>query len=163
MKDIFMKNKPSPNRGWQTSNNRGWQAARLPHIDLSNHFIFVTCSCIKEYILSELDKDIVFNSILFHNQKMYNLHAAVVMDTHFHIIIEPYASLSKIIHSIKSYSSHKINKLKKRIGKLWMREYFDRVIRSDRDYLEKMNYIINNPLKIDLNDYKWLYVLYDEY
>ena len=152
-KDKFMKN-----INYVT---RGWQASRLPHADLSNHLLFITCSCIKEYKLSELDKYLIFNAIFFHNKKMYNLHASVIMDTHFHIIIEPFKSLAKIIHSIKSYSVHNINKMNKKTGKLWTREYFDRIIRSESDYIEKMNYIINNLIKLDLNDYKWLYIKYD--
>lgn len=140
---------------------QGWQASRLPHIDLLNHIVFITCSCINGYILSKSDKDIVFNSILFHNKKMFVLYASVVMNTHFHIIIEPFKSLAKIMHSIKSYSAHRINRLNRRTEKLWMREYFDPIIRDDNDYIEKLNYIINNPRKVNLNNYKWLYVIYE--
>jgi REP element-mobilizing transposase RayT len=140
----------------------GWQASRLPHLDILNHYVFITSTCDNEIILSDMDKDIVFNSIIYHDKNMYELHAAVVMDTHFHIIINPLESLSKIMHSIKSYSSHEINKLNKKTGIIWKKEYFDRVIRSDEDYIKKINYIINNPIKVNLNNYKWLYVIYGD-
>jgi hypothetical protein len=41
-------------------------------------------------------------------------------------------------------------------------EYSDRVIRSEKEFLEKINYIADNPIKADLSegygDYQWLYI-----
>ena len=149
------------NNNKEYCSKKGWQASRLPHIDLLNHYFFITCTIVDGFILSELDKDIVYNSIIYHNKNLYELHALVVMDTHFHIIINSFKPLPQIMHSIKSYSSHKINKLNKRKGRLWRREYYDQIIRNDKDYIEKTNYVINNPKKVNLNNYKWLYVIYE--
>ncbi len=48
------------------------------------------------------------------------------------------------------------------IGKLWQDENFDRAIRDEEEFLEKINYIANNPIKVNLankyEEYKWLYI-----
>lgn len=78
------------------------------------------------------------------------------------MIINPVDALSKIMHSIKSYSAHQINKISRRRGKVWQDENYDRVIRDENEFLEKINYIANNPMKANLakgyNDYNWLYI-----
>jgi len=47
--------------------------------------------------------------------------------------------------------------------RVWLDENYDRIIRDNKEFQEKMNYIINNPVKANLvesaNDYKWLYIL----
>ena len=72
-----------------------------------------------------------------------------------------YYSLSQITHSIKSYSANRIQKLLNIKSNIWQDENYDRIIRDEHEYLEKMNYIINNPLKPGLvgklEDYKWLF------
>lgn len=75
---------------------------------------------------------------------------------------DAFYSLSRIMHSIKSYSSHQIKQLADIERSIWLDENYDRIIRDDKEYLEKVNYIINNPLKVGLvdkpEDYRWLYV-----
>ena len=79
------------------------------------------------------------------------MFAFVVLSDHAHLILQPlkkdsgYFSLSEIMHSIKSYSASIINKLENRKGRtLWLNESYDRIIRNEIDYWEKVNYIIQN-------------------
>jgi hypothetical protein len=51
------------------------------------------------------------------------------------------------MHSIKSFTAHEINKALNRSGKVWQEESYDRVIRNEEDFLEKMSYLANNPIK----------------
>jgi REP element-mobilizing transposase RayT len=48
------------------------------------------------------------------------------------------------------------------VKKIWLGESFDRIIRDENELLEKINYIINNPVKKGLvekpEDYKWLII-----
>jgi putative transposase len=96
------------------------------------------------------------------------LFACVVMDDHVHMILLPlekangeYYSISEIMHSIKSYSANRIQRLSGVIGSVWMDENYDRVVRDEEDLKEKLNYILNNPLKSGLADspenYRWLF------
>jgi hypothetical protein len=57
---------------------------------------------------------------------------------------------------------NQISKSLRRRGTVWLDENFDRIIRDEEEFLEKMGYIVNNPMKTGLvqnsEDYKWLYV-----
>ena len=53
--------------------------------------------------------------------------------------------LKELLHSIKSYSAHAINKAERERGVVWEKERFDRYIRSEPDLIEKFNYILRSP------------------
>lgn len=164
----------------------------LPHWQSPGSVYFITSRTSKDLVLSESARDIVFNSVLYWKDKKFNLYGAVVMPDHIHLILQPlekekhrqdrqdacptscatgrtgfqpvrtFFSLAEILHSIKSYSSNQINKVLKRSGTVWLDENFDRIVRDESELLEKMNYIMHNPVKVGLvdnpKDYKWLYL-----
>jgi REP element-mobilizing transposase RayT len=101
------------------------------------------------------------------------------MNDHVHCILQPiaitnktqagtpvrlseYYSLSQITHGIKSYSANRLQRLLNKKGSIWQDENYDRVIRNENEYLQKMNYIIYNPVKSGLvdkiEDYKWFFL-----
>ncbi|OQK16287.1 hypothetical protein AU255_14445 [Methyloprofundus sedimenti] len=53
---------------------------------------------------------------------------------------------------IKGGSALLVNKYLARHGKLWERDYFDKVIRDERHFVLTYNYIRNNAVKADLKD-----------
>ena len=141
---------------------------RLPHYEDPGNVYFITFNTATGYDLTDNDKDVTLAAIKYHADKKYKLYACAIMKTHVHLIIYPlkdykgnFFSLAQIMHSIKSYSAHKINKILDKEGSIWLDENYDRIIRDDMDYIEKMNYIIYNPVKAGLverpEDYKWLY------
>ena len=134
------------------------RGTRLPHLKLPGFFQFITCACAEKLLLSDEEMAVVFRAIMFQDKKLYDLWPSVVMETHFHIIIKPNVPGVKIMHSLKSFTAHEISKLRGGAGRIWLREYYDWVIRSERDYVKKVEYITNNPLKTGFRNYKWLYV-----
>src|SRR5437868_118711 len=91
----------------------------LPHMQSPGSYYFTDSNTHNREILSEEERDIVFNSILFHNGTKYDLDAAVVMPDHFHLLLHPkekgdegFYSLPEIFHSIKSYSAQQIRKMR---------------------------------------------------
>lgn len=104
---------------------------------------------------------VVQEALLFYNKKDYDLYASCIMPNHVHMVfrhIEKEADIqrgidypiTKILHSIKSYTALECNKLLDRKGKFWQSESYDRVIR-DSDELEKtIRYLLNNPVKAGL-------------
>jgi REP element-mobilizing transposase RayT len=57
-------------------------------------------------------------------------------------------SLSAIIGSYKSSVSREINKLRNTPGQLlWQRNYFEHIIRNEKELFAVRQYIINNPVK----------------
>ena len=49
-----------------------------------------------------------------------------------HVLVAPHAGveLSHVVHSWKSFTSNVMNKALGRSGRLWMDEYFDRILRN---------------------------------
>jgi REP element-mobilizing transposase RayT len=82
----------------------------------------------------------------------YRLLAWCIMPNHVHALIETKAGfpLPGILHSWKSYTSSQANKLLRRRGDFWQREYFDRFIRNAEHYRNVVVYIEENPVKARL-------------
>jgi REP element-mobilizing transposase RayT len=121
------------------------------------------------------DKDIILNSCLFSHRKKYILHAVVVMSVHVHMLLQPldhrdttigFFNLSEIMHGIKGFTSHKINELHKRKGSIGLAESYDRIVRDQKEFEEKLLYIYENPLKSNLvqrpEEYTWLWLPSEE-
>ena len=64
--------------------------------------------------------------------------------------------------AIKGASAHLINRLLVRSGRVWQEESFDRVLRCSEKLDEKVEYVLNNPVRRGLvlnpNEYQWLWV-----
>lgn len=58
--------------------------------------------------------------------------------------------LQDILHSVKLFSAHRINKNEKRKGQLWNHESFETTIRNDRHFVNVVNYTLNNPVNAGL-------------
>ncbi len=97
-----------------------------------------------------------------------DLHALVVMSTHVHMLFNMRFDsenrtipMRKLTHSIKSYSSHEINKRLGLEGSVWEDESFDHVVRDQAAFEEKLLYIRMNPVKAGpvkrAEDYKWFW------
>jgi putative transposase len=139
----------------------------LPHWQLPGATYFITFRT-KNFILSDEDKDLIFEVILNLDRVKYELISFVIMPDHVHLIIKPiqidnesFYSLSQIMHSIKGFSSKLIVKNSKfELAHIFQKESFDRIIRDEAELYEKMVYIYNNPIKKGLSDDKGLYKWY---
>lgn len=55
-------------------------------------------------------------------------------------------TLGQIIRCFKSRCTYEINKINKTMGlKIWQRNYYERIIRNEKEYLKIKEYIKNNP------------------
>jgi len=113
-------------------------------------------------LLSQQSCAAIVESALLHGDgERYALAAWSIMPTHVHVVVEqfPEAPLSKVIHSWKSFTAHEINKVLKRSGAVWRREYFDRFMRSPEQFEWTIAYVENNPVAAGLveNAAAWPY------
>ena len=94
--------------------------------------------------------------------RRYEIYACVVMDDHVHVMIKPLKDdrLQQLIHSWKSFTAHKFRQDDVRKVPIWQEEYFDRIVRDEKEFLDKAQYILNNPLKIwpEMEEYPWVWV-----
>ena len=105
-------------------------------------------------------REVVRNCLLRFNGERHRLHAAVIMPTHVHILMEPMKghNLSRILQGIKGASAREINKLTGGSGTFWLDESYDHVVRSEKQYWRFVRYIAENPIKAGLRDHEyWLY------
>jgi len=151
---------------------------RLPHYDYSqNGYYFITiCTKDRQPILSEIHPndlqnhvgaDIIrpkltkYGEIVEKAIKTIPLHYPnfkidqyVIMPDHVHFILiiengrmisAPTKTIMTVIGQMKRWAS-------KESGiSLWQKSYFEHIIRDEADYLEKTEYILNNPLKLILS------------
>jgi putative transposase len=88
----------------------------------------------------------------FRKEGRYLLLAFVIMPDHLHIMLKPNGkeNISKIMHSIKRGSSRLINQMWSRKGPIWQRSFYERIIRDEKEFWEKVNYVYNNSLRAGL-------------
>jgi len=86
------------------------------------------------------------------------------MPDHVHLLLTPlqrsqdsWYSLRELLHSVKSYSAHLINRMRGSSGPVWQPESFDRLIRDDDEFHQKWNYMLMNPVKAGLASRPWEY------
>ena len=147
-----------------TSITAGVRRRNLPHIEDPSATYFVTFRVQGQIVLTEKARGVILDAIRHWHGTRIDLDAAVVMPNHVHLLfrVAPGSSLAQVLHSIKSYSANRINKLLRRSGTLWMDESFDHIVRDGPGYEEKMGYILFNPVKAGLakvpEEYPWLLV-----
>ncbi|HLY32448.1 MAG TPA: AAA domain-containing protein, partial [Ktedonobacterales bacterium] len=88
----------------------------------------------------------------------YRLHCWCVMPNHVHVVVQPLEghALSDILHSWKTFTAREANRLLGTIGVFWRREYYDHLIRDEADYQRIIQYVLDNPLKANLQNWRWV-------
>ena len=113
------------------------------------------------YLKDDRIAELVQNALLHFDGERYKLLRWCIMPNHVHVLVklDDSYSLSDIMHSWRSYTSHEANKILNRTGQFWMEEYFDRYIRDEKHLNNVIEYIDNNPVKAGLvensEDFKW--------
>ena len=102
----------------------------------------------------------VADALCCFENKRYELYAYVVMDDHVHVVLRPGENhaLEQIVHSWKSFTANRLQRENARVGAVWQQESFDRIVRDENEWMEKIQYIMNNPLKRwpELPEYAWV-------
>ena len=82
------------------------------------------------------------------------LHAFVVMPDHLHFVstLAPGETTASIMHSLKSYTANEINRNRPESSRVWQRGYYSHGIRNEKDAVEKIQYILNNPVRAELSE-----------
>ena len=103
----------------------------------------------------------VEDSLLHFDGERYRLIAWCVMPNHVHTVLMPLDghTLGAIIQTWKSFSAKHANRLLRRSGRFWHKDYFDRFIRDEGHLERTISYIENNPVKAGLassaTEWRW--------
>ena len=123
-----------------------------PHLFKNNSIYFITARTIdKNLHFNTNKKKILFCLCLKAGLQNFDIkiYAWVLLSNHYHLLIKinKKESLSKFINYLNGKSSYELNKSENISGrKIWY-QYFDRIIRSEKDFWTRFNYIHNNPIK----------------
>lgn len=134
---------------------------RLPHWRQAGAVYFVTWRIARGTPpLSAEERSLVVNALAFFDTVRYDIYGYAVMDDHVHVIVEPFSEnpLEKITASWKSFTANQMQRRFGRTGWVWLEESFDRVIRHEQEYMQKLEYVLKNPMKRwpDAVDYAWV-------
>ncbi len=53
------------------------------------------------------------------------------------------------------------SQLLRRTGRFWEHEYYDHLLRSEEEFYRTVTYILNNPKKAGLRNWRWVGVVLD--
>ena len=124
--------------------------SRLRRLVVSDRWFFITCCLLpKRRILSALEFACLARVIDERRQKHgFLLTAWVFLPDHWHAIFYPRSPLtiSRVMESIKDGATKRINHSRRESGVLWQPRFFDRALRTVREYYEKVAYIHRNPV-----------------
>jgi REP element-mobilizing transposase RayT len=142
---------------------------QLPHLQVDDGQHFVTFCTDRRWVLPQQVRSIVLGCCLHDNGSKYDLRVAVVMPDHVHLIFTPLVdqqgmevfSLARIMDAIKGASAHRINRALGRKGRVWQAESFDHVLRSSEGLDAKIQYLLENPVRLGLvrewSQYRWVW------
>jgi putative DNA methylase len=115
-------------------------------------------------------------NLYHHDTRLYHLIAYCIMPNHVHVLLQPTglfgpsatradrplgeqpdaaSPLSRIMHSLKSYTAHRANDLLGRSGRFWQPESYDHWVRDDEELERIVRYIAANPVKAELVHRAW--------
>jgi len=68
----------------------------------------------------------------------------------------PQTPVSEIVRQFKSFSAMRINNLRRMRGTaVWQKDYYERIIRTEKAYMKIAEYIHNNPFQWENDKYYW--------
>jgi putative transposase len=142
---------------------------KLPHYQKADWPVFISFRKLLPNPFSGQARELVLQHCMYDHGKKYQLHAAMVMPDHVHLLITPLRdasgrphALPAILKLIKGTSARSINKLLGTSGPVWQEESFDDALRSEESLAQKLEYIRQNPVRSGLvqrpEKYPWLWV-----
>jgi REP element-mobilizing transposase RayT len=155
----------TPVRSFQTTRRK------LPHWEEAGSAYFVTWGTAHKTCLTPAERALALQAILHWDRVRWTVYAAVVMPDHVHALVQPLPvgddgaagchALGSIVHSVKSYSAHEVNRRRCAAGPVWQAEREDRVVRNEHEFWQKWQYIRDNPVTDGLassaEEYPWFY------
>ena len=97
-------------------------------------------------------------ALLYFDTEHYDLLAWCIMPNHVHLLLTPHRgwSLLKIMHSLKSYTGQRANRILGKKGPFWQKEYYDHIVRDEDELWRLVEYVIGNPVRSGLENWEWV-------
>ena len=137
--------------------------SRLRRLVVSDRWFFVTCRLLsRRQILTPAEFATLAHVIQERRTEHgFLLTAWIFLPDHWHAVFYPRypLTISRVMEAIKDGATKRINRSRREVGMLWQPRFFDRALRTVREYNEKVHYIHLNPVKEGLasrpGDWAW--------
>jgi putative transposase len=137
--------------------------SRLRRLFLSDHYFFVTVTLLKvRPRLQDPDFERLAPALTrMRRNHRFLLTAWVFLPDHWHAIIYPPhpLTISRVFQAVKVSSTIAINVRRGEAGELWQGRFFDRALRTVKEYHETVEYIHLNPVRRGLvkkaREWRW--------
>ena len=98
---------------------------------------------------------IVEEAFSYVDDHIARVHAYVIMPNHVHAVVEtrPEVTIQMVMKRLKSFTAKRINHYLGLTGRVWQREYFDRIVRNDAHYQRTIQYIMSNPQHCTMGEF----------
>ena len=130
--------------------------SRLRRLVVSDSWFFITCRVLPWRGILTTPEFACLGGVIHERREKHGffLSAWVLLPDHWHAIIyPPYPlTISRVMESIKVGATKRINRSRGEVGWLFQPRFFDRALRTVREYHEKVEYINLNPVKAGLVD-----------
>ena len=138
-------------RPWNELKSYNRFVSRLRRLVLSDRYFFVTCKLQRgRLILSPGELTLVAHLISCARQRHgFALRAWVLLPDHWHAIIYPRhpLTISEAMEAIKVSATRRIHRGRETLGALFQSRFFDRALRTVKEYGETVEYLHGNPVR----------------
>ncbi|MFZ0964726.1 MAG: transposase [Terriglobia bacterium] len=137
--------------------------SRLRRLVVSDRWFFITCRVLPRRGILSASEFACLAQVIHERREEHGflLSAWVLLPDHWHAIIcPPYPlTISTVMEAIKGGATKRVNRLRRERGLLLQPRFFDRALRTVKEYHEKVWYIHLNPVKAGLakrpQDWPW--------
>jgi len=130
--------------------------SRLRRLVLSDRFFFISCRVLPRRGILTASELARLARVIYERREEHKflLTAWVTLPDHWHAIFyPPYPlTISRVMEAIKDGATKRINRQRREGGTVFQPRFFDRALRTVREYHEKVEYIHFNPVKAGLVD-----------
>jgi putative transposase len=137
--------------------------SRLRRLVVSDRWFFVTCRVLpgRQHLI---DSEFACLAHVIRERREehgFLLTAWVFLPDHWHAILYPAhpLTISRVVESLKDAATKRINRSRRKVGRLFQPRFFDRALRTVKEYKERVQYIHLNPVKAGLvsrpEDWPW--------
>ena len=136
------------------------EAKRLDHLFSERIESYLDAGHGQCWLRQEKVAELVAAALRHFDEQRYRLIAWTIMPNHVHVVFRslPGYLVPDILHSWKSYTSKEAAKLLNTKGEFWQTEYYDHLIRDEEDFAHAVEYVLQNPMKAGLKNWKWVWV-----
>ena len=137
--------------------------SRLRRLVVSDRWFFVTCRLLPRRRMLSPTEFATLAQVIRERRAEHGflLTAWVFLPDHWHAIFYPRhpLTLSRVMEAIKDAATKRLNRSRREAGMLWQPRFFDRALRTVKEYNAKVEYIHLNPVKAGLvrraEDWRW--------